>query len=145
MQSSNSIDVQKTSLEQTNEYVMVRHESAEAFGAIKERWDEVKVALELFLDDEDIVVRESCIVALDAVDYWGRSTCNNTVVTIGLEKVCYDHHNGDERIVDKISFANCYFIIFSMNESKCFHSLLLFWQYPYHASHSQLFAYFSDQ
>ena len=83
MQSSNSIDVQKTSLEQTNEYVMVRHESAEAFGAIKERWDEVKVALELFLDDEDIVVRESCIVALDAADYWGRSTCNNTVVTIG--------------------------------------------------------------
>jgi len=26
-----------------------------------------------FTNDEDVVVRESCLVALDAADYWGRT------------------------------------------------------------------------
>lgn len=66
IQSADSIDVLRQSLERTNEHVMVRHESAEALGAIEERWDEVEATLNLFLQDDDIVVRESCVVALDA-------------------------------------------------------------------------------
>lgn len=50
---------------------MVRHESAEALGAIEERWGECECILQKFLQDEDDVVRESCLVALDAADYWG--------------------------------------------------------------------------
>ena len=53
------------------EHAMVRHESAEALGAIEDRWDEVEKILKEFAQDEDVVVAESCIVALDAADYWG--------------------------------------------------------------------------
>ncbi len=87
MQSPDSIDALKTSLQRKDEHVMVRHESAEALGAIEERWDEVEAVLKLFSDDDDIVVRESCIVALDAADYWGRSTCSETTVITDTDKV----------------------------------------------------------
>ena len=50
------------------EHPMVRHESAEALGAIGS--DECAAALERFRADAAPVVAESCIVALDAVDYW---------------------------------------------------------------------------
>ena len=50
---------------------MVRHESAEALGAIDGRWEDCEVILREFLNDHDVVVRESCMVALDAADYWG--------------------------------------------------------------------------
>jgi len=53
------------------EHAMVRHESAEALGAIEDRWEEVEKILKEFSQDEDVVVAESCIVALDAADYWG--------------------------------------------------------------------------
>lgn len=79
MQSPDSIDALKISLERKGEHIMVRHESAEALGAIEERWDEVESILKSFLDDEDIVVKESCIVALDAADYWGRNHCDGAV------------------------------------------------------------------
>ncbi|KAK1744925.1 putative deoxyhypusine hydroxylase [Skeletonema marinoi] len=59
------------SLKRDNEHRMVRHESAEALGAIEERWGECELILEQFLNDRDDVVRESCVVALDAADYWG--------------------------------------------------------------------------
>ena len=72
IQSADSIEVLKQSLERKDEHIMVRHESAEALGAIEERWDEVEGVLKMFLEDEDDVVKESCIVALDAADYWGR-------------------------------------------------------------------------
>ena len=49
---------------------MVRHEAAEAIGAIHNRWDEAKALLKEFLQDEDELVRESCEVALDAGDEW---------------------------------------------------------------------------
>ena len=66
---SNGTELQK------REHRMVRHEAAEALGAIDnyERWKDVESILMEFLHDEDIVVRESCIVALDAADYWGHS------------------------------------------------------------------------
>ena len=71
MQHPDSVEFLATSLKRQNEHRMVRHESAEALGAIEERWGECETILKCFLDDEDDVVRESCIVALDAADYWG--------------------------------------------------------------------------
>lgn len=46
---------------------MVRHEAAEALGAIAS--PEVVDVLKSYLNDEVDVVRESCIVALDMYDY----------------------------------------------------------------------------
>lgn len=65
------------SLKRKGEHKMVRHESAEALGAIEERWGECEVVLKMFLEDEDVVVRESCLVALDAADYFGYLNVND--------------------------------------------------------------------
>lgn len=46
---------------------MVRHECAEALGAIAT--DECRSILEKYLKDQERVVRESCEVALDMCDY----------------------------------------------------------------------------
>merc|ERR1712232_140609 len=61
------------SLRRVHEHQMVRHESAEALGAIDGNWERVETILKEFLNDHNQVVRESCIVALDAADYWGHS------------------------------------------------------------------------
>ncbi len=65
------------SLRRVNEHSMVRHESAEALGAIEsdevEEMDRCVALLREFADpakERDPVVRESCEVALDAADYW---------------------------------------------------------------------------
>lgn len=71
MQHPHAVEYLACSLERTNEHRMVRHESAEALGAIEERWGECESVLQKFLEDDDDVVRESCVVALDAADYWG--------------------------------------------------------------------------
>ena len=71
MQHPDAVDFLATSLKRQGEHRMVRHESAEALGAIEERWGECETILECFLNDEDDVVRDSVIVALDAADYWG--------------------------------------------------------------------------
>lgn len=73
MQHPASVEALEESLRRQNEHEMVRHESAEALGAIDGRWDEVEAILKEFCSDENVVVRESCIVALDAADYWGHS------------------------------------------------------------------------
>lgn len=52
----------------TNEHRMVRHEAAEALGSIG--GEEVEMILGEFLDDPELVVTESCEVALDTLDYW---------------------------------------------------------------------------
>jgi deoxyhypusine monooxygenase len=52
----------------TSEHSMVRHEAAEALGAIG--GEEVEQLLSGYQDDSEIVVRESCNVALDAMEYW---------------------------------------------------------------------------
>jgi len=54
-------------LSNTGEHGMVRHEAAEALGAIAS--EETQPLLQHFLKDEKAVVRESCIVALDICDY----------------------------------------------------------------------------
>ena len=71
MQHSASVESLAESLRRTGEHAMVRHESAEALGAIDGRWEDCEVILREFLNDHDVVVRESCMVALDAADYWG--------------------------------------------------------------------------
>ncbi|KAL9181498.1 hypothetical protein ACHAXT_010303 [Thalassiosira profunda] len=73
IQHPDAVEYLETSLKRQNEHRMVRHESAEALGAIEERWGECEAILAQFLEDEDDVVRESCVVALDAADYWGYS------------------------------------------------------------------------
>jgi len=86
MQHPNSVDALEQSLRRRNEHEMVRHESAEALGAIDGRWNDVERILTEFLNDDCDVVRESCIVALDAADYWGHNKSND----------CCDNNSCDE-------------------------------------------------
>ncbi len=55
-------------LRNTQEHRMVRHEAAEALGAIG--GTEVEAILGEFRDDPELVVMESCEVALDTIEYW---------------------------------------------------------------------------
>lgn len=61
-------------LENSTEHRMVRHEAAEALGAIGGM--EVENILEKYLDDKEHVVMESAHVALDTIEYWGNGTEN---------------------------------------------------------------------
>ena len=54
-------------LQDTTEDVMVRHEAAEALGAIGDR--RALSILEQYRDDSEIVVAESCEVALDLLEW----------------------------------------------------------------------------
>ena len=54
-------------LSDLEEHIMVRHEAAEAMGAIGD--DSAKPILENFLNDENIEVAESCEVALDLLNW----------------------------------------------------------------------------
>jgi deoxyhypusine monooxygenase len=75
-----SVEALAESLRRKNEHRMVRHESAEALGAIEGRWEDVERILREFTNDDDIVVRESCLVALDAADYWRAPLCNENEI-----------------------------------------------------------------
>lgn len=55
-------------LEDGGEHRMVRHEAAEALGAVG--GEECEAILERFRADGEVVVRESCVVALDTMEYW---------------------------------------------------------------------------
>jgi deoxyhypusine monooxygenase len=55
-------------LRTASEHRMVRHEAAEALGAIG--GDEVEKILADYVDDDEAVVKESCHVALDTIEYW---------------------------------------------------------------------------
>ena len=54
-------------LEDGEEDVMVRHEAAEALGAIGDRT--ALEVLERFVDDDEVVIAESCEVALDLLEW----------------------------------------------------------------------------
>ncbi|XP_002154724.4 deoxyhypusine hydroxylase [Hydra vulgaris] len=62
-----SIDSLKETLENKQEHGMVRHECAEALGAIAT--SECFEILNKYLQDDERVVRESCDIALDMYDY----------------------------------------------------------------------------
>lgn len=63
-------------LRDTAEHRMVRHEAAEALGAVG--GEEVERILNEFKNDDAIVVKESCEVALDTIDYWQKSDSGGT-------------------------------------------------------------------
>lgn len=58
----------KKVLANEQEHAMVRHEAAEALGAIAE--GEVETILDQYKDDKDIIVKQSCEVAMSIADYW---------------------------------------------------------------------------
>ena len=68
MQRRVTIPSLKIVLENESEHKMVRHEAAEALGAIG--GPDVDVILQQYKNDTEDVVRESAEVALDAMDYW---------------------------------------------------------------------------
>lgn len=82
LQHPSSIDALETSLARQSEHVMVRHESAEALGAIDvtdaAQWQRIEAILTKYQQDEIPAVAESCIVALDAADYWGHMVTADT-------------------------------------------------------------------
>ena len=53
---------------------MVRHEAAEAAGAVLDEMERSKALLQEFVSDKNRVVAESCMVALDIADYWADDT-----------------------------------------------------------------------
>ncbi|KAI0890343.1 deoxyhypusine hydroxylase [Annulohypoxylon maeteangense] len=63
-----SIPALTSALSDLKEASMVRHEAAEALGSLGEE-EGVEEVLKKFLHDEEKVVRESVVVALDMVDY----------------------------------------------------------------------------
>lgn len=70
LQHIDAIGYLKSSLGNAKECDMVRHESAEALGCMVEVRDDVKKLLGDYLNDEDRVVRESCELVLDHIDYY---------------------------------------------------------------------------
>lgn len=73
MQHPAAVDALVRALRRDGEHNMVRHEAAEALGAIEGDEAEMELCravLREFSEDRDVVVRESCAVALDAQDYW---------------------------------------------------------------------------
>jgi deoxyhypusine monooxygenase len=67
MQDSSAVPHLIDRLSDMEEDVMVRHEAAEALGAIGDRV--AMATLEEFVNDESIVVAESCEVAIDLLEY----------------------------------------------------------------------------
>tara|TARA_X000000368_G_scaffold13495_1_gene10807 strand:+ start:753 stop:1232 length:480 start_codon:yes stop_codon:yes gene_type:complete len=67
MQDSHAVPHLIERLEDKGEDVMVRHEAAEALGAIGDRT--ALGVLERFVDDDQVVIAESCEVALDLLEW----------------------------------------------------------------------------
>ena len=67
MQDDNAVPCLISRLEDLEEDVMVRHEAAEALGAIGNRM--AMSTLEKFAEDDEIVVAESCEVAIDLLNW----------------------------------------------------------------------------
>merc|ERR1712063_6204 len=68
MQKSSSFAGLEKVLANSDEHPMVRHEAAEAIGALPD--DHVNHLLSGYLKDQEALVSESCLVALDMADYF---------------------------------------------------------------------------
>ena len=82
LQHPSSISALEESLSRLDEHAMVRHESAEALGAIEgtsEDWERIETTLTKYQKDFDQAVAESCVVALDAADYWGHDKTDDNI------------------------------------------------------------------
>ena len=71
MQNDTALPALIERLSDADEHIMVRHEAAEALGAIGNL--EAKPVLEEFLHDENPEVAESCEVALDLLNWCATS------------------------------------------------------------------------
>jgi len=104
LQHPSSISALEESLSRLDEHAMVRHESAEALGAIEgtfEDWQRIESILTRYQKDFDPAVAESCIVALDAADYWGHDKADpESEAPCGEEKK--DDINGDVESEEKV-------------------------------------------
>ena len=67
IQSTLSIPALRVNLEDASENNMVRHECAESLGSLGT--SECVEILSKYLNDKEVVVKESCEVALDITDY----------------------------------------------------------------------------
>ena len=67
VQDSNTVDRLRTVLEDSRENPMVRHEAAEALGSIAA--PECINLLKKYARDEDPIVADSCVVALDMLEH----------------------------------------------------------------------------
>ena len=67
MQDTNAVPHLIDRLEDKDEDIMVRHEAAEALGAIGDRT--ALSVLEKFVNDDEVVIAESCEVALDLLEW----------------------------------------------------------------------------
>jgi deoxyhypusine monooxygenase len=80
---------------QEGEHCMVRHESAEALGAIEcesgEQWRRIESILTKYQQDDDPAVAESCIVALDAADYFGHSSIDSEPTNEDCDEVVVEY------------------------------------------------------
>lgn len=68
VQSTHATEALVRSLEDSSEHTMVRHEAAEALGAIGGQ--SVEEVLRRYVGDDEAMVKESCEVAVDTMDYW---------------------------------------------------------------------------
>jgi deoxyhypusine monooxygenase len=69
MRHKDSIEPLKRVLENAEEVNMVRHEAAEALGSMIDDNDECERTLRKFRVDSERIVRESCDIALDMLEY----------------------------------------------------------------------------
>lgn len=67
MQHPASIPALSAILANTSNHPMVRHEAAEALGSIAQ--EECQEVLRAHLEDAELIVKESCLIALDIADY----------------------------------------------------------------------------
>ena len=74
LQHAAALEFLAASLRRKGEHAIVRHEAAEAAGALEGDWLACEALLAEFREDSDVVVAESCAVALDAADYFGRAS-----------------------------------------------------------------------
>lgn len=74
MMNEHGITALSSVLKDDEENAMVRHEAAEALGAIAK--DECKAIIKEHIDDHQVVVKESCIVADDLYQFWTTQTVN---------------------------------------------------------------------
>jgi deoxyhypusine monooxygenase len=79
-----SVEALKIAVLNANEHEMVRHEAAEALGAIGTM--ECVEFLRNYLDNDTKMLKESCQVALDVVDYWNNEDIK-TETNVFQEKV----------------------------------------------------------
>eukprot|EP00535_Pseudo-nitzschia_heimii_P005392 CAMPEP_0197182672 /NCGR_PEP_ID=MMETSP1423-20130617/6554_1 /TAXON_ID=476441 /ORGANISM="Pseudo-nitzschia heimii, Strain UNC1101" /LENGTH=455 /DNA_ID=CAMNT_0042633127 /DNA_START=169 /DNA_END=1536 /DNA_ORIENTATION=- len=106
LQHPSSIPALEESLSRLEEHAMVRHESAEALGAIEggfEDWQKIESILTEYQQDLDQAVAESCVVALDAADYWGHDNKADDAADVASD--CVSEHEeksecGDDHGID---------------------------------------------